>query len=141
MVEGARMNIPDTVTSNEAVISRHYCIYAEAQVGDDFAMYFVQDPPRARRFTVSGIYETGLEELDKIFVIADIRHIQRLNDWDEDQVSGFEILLDDYDNLERVTSRLMSLQVIFLPKICHGCGVLALATNIPSSLTGLSCWT
>jgi lipoprotein-releasing system permease protein len=103
MVEGTRVNISDTATSNEAVISRTIASLLRLNVGDDFAMYFIQDPPRARRFRISGIYETGLEELDKIFVLADIRHIQRLNDWDENQVSGFEILLEDYDNLERVT--------------------------------------
>ena len=109
MIEGARINIPDTVTSNEAVISGTIASLLRLNVGDDFAMYFVQDPPRARRFTVSGIYDTGLEELDKIFVLADIRHIQRLNDWDEDQVSGFEILLKDYDNLDRVTEKVIEL--------------------------------
>ncbi len=109
MAEGTKINIQDTVTSNEAVISRTIASLLRLNVGDDFAMYFVQDPPRARRFTVSGIYDTGLEELDKIFVLADIRHIQRLNDWDDDQVSGFEILLKDYDNLDRVTSQVNEL--------------------------------
>ena len=109
MIEGSRINLPDTVASNEAVISGTIASLLRLNVGDDFAMYFVQDPPRARRFTVSGIYDTGLEELDKIFVLADIRHIQRLNDWEEDQVSGFEILLKDYDNLDRVTAQVNEL--------------------------------
>lgn len=102
MVEGERFTITDT-TGNHAVISRSIASLLRLRVGDNFAMYFVQEPPRARRFTISGIYETGLEELDKMFVLADLRHIQRLNDWDEGQVSGFEILLHDYDNLEGVS--------------------------------------
>ncbi len=103
MVEGSRLRLTDTVTSNEAVLSRTVASLLRLEVGDDFAMFFVQDPPRARRFTLSGIYDTGLEELDRMFVLADLRHIQRLNDWDDDQISGFEILLHDYDNLDRVT--------------------------------------
>jgi lipoprotein-releasing system permease protein len=103
MQEGARLELTRDRISNEAVISRSIASLLRLNLGDNFAMYFVQDPPRARRFTVSGIYDTGLEELDKLFVLGDLRHIQRLNDWDEDQVSGFEILLMDYDNLERVT--------------------------------------
>jgi lipoprotein-releasing system permease protein len=103
MQEGARLEFTRDRISNEAVISRSIASLLRLNLGDNFAMYFVQDPPRARRFTVSGIYDTGLEELDKLFVLGDLRHIQRLNDWDEDQVSGFEILLMDYDNLERVT--------------------------------------
>ncbi len=103
MQEGARIEFDGERISNEAVISRSIASLLRLGLGDNFAMYFVQDPPRARRFTVSGIYDTGLEELDKLFVLGDLRHIQRLNDWDEDQVSGFEILLRDYDNLDRVT--------------------------------------
>ncbi len=103
MTAGRRIEISDTITSNQAVISQTIASLLRLEVGDPFNMFFVQDPPRARRFNVSGIYETGLEELDRIFVLADLRHIQRLNDWEDDQVSGFEILLDDFDNLERVT--------------------------------------
>lgn len=102
MQEGEKINFTDTITSNDAVISRAIASLLRLNVGDDFAMYFVQDPPRARRLTVSGIYETGLEELDKMFVLADLRHIQRLNDWDDSQISGFEILLEDYDKLDAV---------------------------------------
>jgi lipoprotein-releasing system permease protein len=103
MQEGSRIFFTDTTTSNEAVISRSTASLLRLNMGDDFAMFFVQDPPRARRFTVSGIYETGLDELDKLFVLADLRHIQRLNDWDPDQVSGFEILLDDFNNIDEVS--------------------------------------
>ncbi|MFO7922635.1 MAG: FtsX-like permease family protein [Bacteroidales bacterium] len=103
MVEGTRISITDSLTSNEAVISRSVAALLKLNIDDDFAMYFVQDPPRARRFRVSGIFETGLEELDRLFVLVDIRHIQRLNDWNENQVSGFEILLHDYENLDKVS--------------------------------------
>ncbi len=109
MVSGKKITLTDTVTSNEAVISQSIASMLRLDTGDDFAMFFVQDPPRLRRFTVSGIYETGLEELDRIFVIADIRHIQRLNDWEEDQVSGFEILLHNYENLDKVAMQVNDL--------------------------------
>jgi lipoprotein-releasing system permease protein len=105
MQEGERIIFTDTITSNDAVISRAIASMLRLNVGDDFAMYFVEDPPRARRLTVSGIYETGLEELDKMFVLADLRHIQRLNDWNDSQISGFEILLKDYDRLDEVRSQ------------------------------------
>ncbi len=105
MVDGKSLTINENGTSNEAVISSSVASLLRLNVGDDFAMFFVQDPPRARRFTISGIYDTGLEELDRLFVLADLRHIQRLNDWEEDQVSGFEILLHDYDNLDAAVDR------------------------------------
>jgi lipoprotein-releasing system permease protein len=70
------------------------------KVGDKFDMYFVQEPPRVRRFTISGIYDTKMGEFDKTFILVDIRHIRKLNDWKNDQISGFEILVDDFDRIE-----------------------------------------
>jgi lipoprotein-releasing system permease protein len=66
-------------------------------------MYFIQNPPRLRKFKIGGIYETGLEEYDKMYVLVDIAHIQKLNNWNKSQISGFEILIDDYDKLNEVT--------------------------------------
>jgi lipoprotein-releasing system permease protein len=66
-------------------------------------MHFIQDPPRVRKFTISGIYETSLEEFDKMYVFCDIGHIKRLNGWKNDQVSGFEIFIDDFDELDPMT--------------------------------------
>jgi len=63
----------------------------------------VQDPPRSRKFTISGIYETSLEEFDKMYVFCDIGHIKRLNGWEDDKVSGFEIFIDDFDRLAEMT--------------------------------------
>jgi lipoprotein-releasing system permease protein len=72
--------------------------------GDSFIMHFVQDPPRMRKFTICGIYETSLEEFDKMYVYCDIGHIKRLNGWKEDQVSGFEIFIKDFDKLDDMTT-------------------------------------
>ncbi len=105
MTKGSSFTVSDTITSNSIVISGAIASLLKLDVGDDLAMYFVQDPPRARRFRIEGIYETGLEELDRLFVIADIKHVQRLNNWDDDEVSGFEIILDDFDKLEETTYR------------------------------------
>src|SRR4030042_2440378 len=66
-------------------------------------MHFVQDPPRMRKFTVSGIYETSLDEFDKMYVFCDIGHIKRLNGWEDDQISGFEIFIDVFERLDEMT--------------------------------------
>ena len=73
------------------------------KTGDSISMHFIQDPPRMRRFIISGIYETSLEEFDKIYVFCDIGHIRKLNGWKDDQVSGFEIFINDFDHLEDMT--------------------------------------
>jgi lipoprotein-releasing system permease protein len=74
------------------------------KTGDSFTMLFVQDPPRMRKFTISGIYETSLEEFDKMYVFCDIGHIKKLNGWKDDQVSGFEVYINDFDKLDEITS-------------------------------------
>ncbi len=75
-------------------------------VGDRFTCYFVQDPVRARRFDIVGIYETNFEDWDKLFIITDKEILGNLNDWDEDLVSGIEVLVNDYNNLDITTQNL-----------------------------------
>ena len=102
IIEGTFFTINDSSASNEALISKYTASKLKLHVNDDLFMYFIQKPPRARKFHISGIYETGLEELDKLYVIADIAQIQKLNDWEQDQVGGFEILIDNYNDLEKM---------------------------------------
>ncbi len=89
--------------NNKIVISQYLANILKTGLNDTLDFYFVQNPPRVRRFIVSGIYETGLEEFDKLFILCDIRHIQKLNGWDADQVSGYELYLDDFKYLEQAT--------------------------------------
>ncbi|MBN2634344.1 MAG: ABC transporter permease [Bacteroidales bacterium] len=103
MVDGRLFTVTDSVRTDEVIISKKISDMLRLKTGDSFAMYFVQDPPRQRKFTISGIYETSLEEFDKMYVFCDIAHIKRLNGWKDDQVSGFEIFIDDFDKLEVMT--------------------------------------
>ncbi|MBG0857892.1 MAG: ABC transporter permease [Bacteroidales bacterium] len=104
MVEGSIFTVSDTSRTDKVIISRKISDMLRLRTGDSFTMHFVQDPPRMRRFTVNGIYETSLEEFDKMYVFCDIAHIKRLNGWNDDQVSGFEIFIDDFDRLDEMTS-------------------------------------
>ena len=105
MVSGKHFTLSDTVKSNEVVISQKLASLLDLKTGDNLCMYFIQNPPRMRKFKISGIYQTYLEEFDKMFVLADIRHIQKLNDWDENMVTGFEITIDDFDNLNPIADK------------------------------------
>jgi len=103
MVDGTVFNVTDTASTNSVIISRKLASMLKLRTGDSFAMHFIQDPPRMRKFTISGIYETSLEEFDKIYVFCDIHHIRRLNGWKDDEVSGFEIYIDDFGKLDLMT--------------------------------------
>ncbi|MDD4515781.1 ABC transporter permease [Massilibacteroides sp.] len=104
--EGTTFNLDSAKTGTDVIISRYLCNLLNLKLGDTFLTYFMQEDVRARRFTITGIYETGFQEYDKLFVIADIRQIRRLNGWDKDEVSGLEILVDDYEKLDVVAENL-----------------------------------
>jgi len=106
MVDGSVFIVTDSGRTDKVIISKKISDMLSLKTGDSFAMHFVQDPPRMRKFTISGIYETSLEEFDKMFVFCDIGHIKRLNGWNDDQVSGFEVFIDDFDRLDEMTSEI-----------------------------------
>ena len=56
----------------------------------------------SKDFIVKGIYQTGLEQFDDLFVIADIAHIQKRNGWDKNQIGGFEVIIDDYKKIDQL---------------------------------------
>jgi lipoprotein-releasing system permease protein len=103
MVDGSVFTVTDSARTDNVIISKKISDMLRLRTGDSFAMHFVQDPPRMRKFTVCGIYETSLEEFDKIYVFCDIGHIRRLNGWTDNQISGFEIFIDDFDKLDEIT--------------------------------------
>ena len=90
--------------SNQVLISVKTANRLSLKIGDGFHMFFVKDDPNSapnsRKFEVSGIFDSGFEEFDETFIIGDLRHIQRINKWTEDQVGGFEIFIDDFDTLQ-----------------------------------------
>jgi lipoprotein-releasing system permease protein len=104
MVDGSVFTVTDTGRTDKVIISKKIADMLRLKTGDSFAMLFIQDPPRMRKFTISGIYETSLEEFDKMYVFCDIKHIQRLNGWRDDQVSGFEVFINDFGKLDELTA-------------------------------------
>ncbi len=103
MVDGTVFKVTDTARTDKVIISKKISDMLRLKTGDSFAMLFIQDPPRMRKFTISGIYETSLEEFDKMYVFCDIGQIKRLNGWKDDQVSGFEVYIRDFDKLDEMT--------------------------------------
>ena len=100
LVEGEIINMIPSKKSNQVLISEKLAKLLHLNVGEKLIMYFVQDPIRQRAFTISGIYNSGMDEFDKLFVICDMRHIQKLNNWEANQVSGIEITIDDFKKLD-----------------------------------------
>ncbi len=105
LVEGQSFRVQDSIKTDEVLISRKLASLLGLKVGDEFPMFFFDTRPRPRRFKICGLFETSLEEFDKQFILTDIGHIQKLYDWDKDQITGFEILIDDYRKLDFITDK------------------------------------
>ena len=97
-------------TSNEVLISSTIANKLNLKVGDKLRTYFWQDQGyRSRAFAISGIYNTDLPEVDELYVIGDLRQVQKLNDWCADEVGGYELLVDDFDQLEEMRIQALGL--------------------------------
>ena len=75
-------------------------------VGDDLTSYFFDKKTRLRKFKVCGIYETTMIEFDEYYCIIDIRILQRLNNWNQNQVGGLEIFLKDNNSTLDLTEKI-----------------------------------
>ena len=85
--------------STQILLSQYMANQLKVKVGESVPLYFLGNPPRARKMTVVGIYETGLEEVDKTIALGDIRLIQKLNRWGPDSVGTYEIFVKDFNKL------------------------------------------
>jgi lipoprotein-releasing system permease protein len=90
--------------SNDVIISQYLAARLQFEVGDSFQMYFMKadsnKPPFIRKFDVVGIYNSGFQELDETYFLGDLKHIQRMNKWEPDQIGNFEVFIEDYNQLD-----------------------------------------
>lgn len=103
---GKWLQFPDSGYSNQIVLSSYTAKQLKLHVNDKIVTYFIQQDGsrRARPMIVSGIFKTGVEDYDKLNALVDLRLIQRLNNWDEKQIGGYEIFVKDYRLLDTVNS-------------------------------------
>ncbi|MCK5699909.1 MAG: ABC transporter permease [Cyclobacteriaceae bacterium] len=106
ITDGEFPELNDESTSNETMISQNIANKLNLEVGDDALIYFIQNPPRVRKLKISGIYETGMEDFDEKIILGDIRLVQRINNWPDSLVGGFEIFLNDFDEADYYQSKL-----------------------------------
>lgn len=107
LVSGTVMDFTDSAkATRQILISQFTANRLKLKVGDDFIMYFVQNPPRKRPFKIVGIYDIGVEEIDKGFVIGDLNIIRRLNNWKPAEVGGIEIRIKDFSKLKTVSDNI-----------------------------------
>lgn len=92
-------------TSN-VILSKNITDKLHLKLNDTFKCYFIQNPIRIRNFRITGIYQTNFEDFDKLFILINITQIRNLNNWDKDMISGFEILVKNYDHLNQTMKKI-----------------------------------
>jgi len=114
LVEGRLPQLNDSTRTNEIILSENVSRLLKLKTGDSAVLYFVNEnevTPRMLQLNVCGIYRTSLEEFDNLFIIGDIKQVQRLNDWQSDEISGFELLVSDFKNLDIVEREVRNMVV------------------------------
>jgi lipoprotein-releasing system permease protein len=110
MVAGNVIDFTDTIKSKkQLLISQSIADRLKLKVGDKILMYFVQEPIRWRQFIIRGIFSFGIDEVDRTYVIGDISLIKRLNDWNPDEIGGYEIKIADFDRINEAAASLDSI--------------------------------
>ena len=114
LVEGQIPQINDSARVNEIILSEQVSQLLKIKLNDDAFIYFLNEDenmPRILQLKVCGIYRTGLEEFDNTFIIGDLKQIQRLNNWQADQISGFEITVNNFFRAEEIEQQVRNLVI------------------------------
>ncbi len=110
LIDGSFPSFTDTIYSRDILLSQPLATELTAKVGDTIAVYFIaaaEGRSSKRNLRVCGIYKTGIEEYDKLFVVGDIRLIRRINNWQNNEIGGYEVFLNDYKNMDSVNKKIL----------------------------------
>ena len=106
LISGQPIDFSDNLKSKtQILISKYTADRLKLKVGDDFLMYFIENSLRKRKFQIVGIYELGVDEVDKLHVIGDINLIRNLNNWSQKEVGGYELRVSKFDQLDAIENR------------------------------------
>lgn len=102
MISGRLPNLKQNL-NNEVILSQYLADRLKLKVGDKFNTFFMKEGgngmPNLRRFELVGIYNSGFQEFDAIYMFGDIRHVQRMNKWKNGEVGSFELFIDDFSKI------------------------------------------
>ena len=103
LLEGEMPVFSDTASTNKILVSKMIADKLRLKTGDRIFAYFISDNVRTRRFTVTGIYQTNMTRFDETLCFTDIYTTRKLNNWEDEQCSGAEITVKDFEQLQATT--------------------------------------
>ncbi len=126
--EGHWLSFKDSGYSNQINISKYTANQLNIHTGDSMLVFFFRPDKSytARRLTVAGIFKTGIEDYDKKFALCDIKLVRRLNNWEPNQIGGYEIFLKDYRQTDALAKQVNN----DLPQAWYGKSIKEVYPNI-----------
>jgi lipoprotein-releasing system permease protein len=106
IVEGRKLKAEG---QNEIIISRKVASELQLKLNQDLLVYFIQNPPRARKLKIVGIYDTNVEELDQVYVLTNLSMIQKINNWQNEEFGHYEIFIKDINQMDAVKNKLLNI--------------------------------
>lgn len=103
IVEGNTLQLNDSARSNDVIMSQPMANKLQLKINEDFLVYFMQDPPKVRKYKAVAFYKSSFTDFDNKFIFGDIKQIQKLNRWDSNQIAGYEIVLHNFDDMDAQT--------------------------------------
>ena len=116
LVEGELPTITDSARANEVLLSDQVAKLLRLKLNDRIVVYFITGDeviPRMLQMEISGIYRTGFEEFDQLFILGDLKQIQRLNDWRHDQITGFEVITTDFFDIDNIEQNIRNIIISY----------------------------
>jgi lipoprotein-releasing system permease protein len=102
IIDGKPFDASDSNSMNDIIISKTTASRLNLKVDEKVMVYFIQNPMRYRKFKIVGIYNTGVADYDRIYALVNIFQIQALNDWQPDEVGGFEVFIKNVNDIDRL---------------------------------------
>lgn len=116
LVAGHVPNLNDSSRVNEIILSEYLSKLLNIKLNDRVVVYFINENdaiPRLLQLTVCGVYRSGFEEFDKVFILGDLKQVQRLNDWRNDQISGFEVAITNFNQIDNIEQEIRNSVIQF----------------------------
>jgi lipoprotein-releasing system permease protein len=101
IIEG-RLETHAVAGKQPLMISRKLSELLNKKTGDEMLLYFIQEPPRIRKMFITGVYDTGMEEFDRMFAFGSLELIQKLNGWNPENFTGYEMEASNYAGINKI---------------------------------------
>ena len=109
LTQGKMPSYKENSISNEVILSEYLANRLKIKVGDKIQTYFMkssaEEMPFIRGFDVVGLFNSGMSQFDESLVFGDLKQVQRMNRWNENEIGAFELLVNDFEKIEEVNNK------------------------------------